>query len=407
MNQEQGLEGIKIVDASAYGAGPIATRILADWGASVTKVEHPIRGDITRTAQSSGMRGVAAESPINYVWELYNRNKRSVGIDLAHEDGHQILRRLIDDADVFVSTFRPRELEKFDLEYGSLSKTNPALIHATLTAWGIDGPERDMPGFDVTSFWARTGAMHLHSEQSDVPERLRPAFGDNLSGLSLALGITTALLVRERTGLGQAVDTSLLQTGAYAMSYDISGALATGSDLGPVPRDKRLNALDIQYQTSDGRWIMLCMFNPDPYWPILCAALGREDLISDGRFGTTDERARNHTALRTILEGEFAKYDYATLAQMLTSGRVPWGGMQTVKEFTTDPQATANDLFLEFDHPRYGRIKEMTGPVRLSATEIRLERAAPKLGEHTREVLTEAGYLPEEIDAFATAGVAK
>jgi len=225
------LEGIKVIDVSQVAAVPMCARHLADFGADVLHIENPTTGDMWRGYQANQeVTRSVAPSHINYNWENYNRNKRSVTIDLAQEGGQEIIHKLLEKADVFVSNLRPFELEKFKLEYETLSKLNPRLIYGCITGYGRKGPEKNAPAYDTTAYWTRSGIPYMLSRPGMPGPSFRPAIGDNVAALALAYGVMMALFVREKTGVGQEVDVALFHAGMYQISFDIAGALATGLD---------------------------------------------------------------------------------------------------------------------------------------------------------------------------------
>ena len=295
------LEGIKVMETASVYAGPMAGRLLADWGADVIHIEHPVRGDISRS-ESSKRGGKIIQSDINYRLENYNRNKRSITLDLSLEAGRQVIYRLLEKADVYISNFRPRELKAYELEYETLSRLNPGIIHANISGYGKEGPDKDLPGYEFTSYFPRTGMLHVLQTPGAGPGFPPYGLGDNVAGMTLVCGIMTALFIRERTGVGQEVDVSLFQTGVYALSLDVAGSLVTGQDRQQVePRDVA-NALVSPYRTRDDRWLYLGVSQPDPYWSRFCRAIGREDLKNDPRFATFDLKIENHVALNHVLE---------------------------------------------------------------------------------------------------------
>lgn len=402
------LEGIKVVDVSQVVAVPMTARHLADFGADVFHIEHPLRGDSWRVYQagiSTGTQGVPSE--INYNWENFNRNKRSVTIDLGQEGGREVIYKLLEQADVFVTNLRPFELEKFKLEYDTLHRLNPRLIYSALTGYGKKGPDNNNPAYDATAYWARSGVLHMLSAPG-MPGGFRPAIGDNIAALALAFGIMTALFVRERTGIGQEVELSLLHTGVYQFSFDVAGALVTGRDYDEWRRRSREdapNVLEMIYQTKDGRWLDLCILQPDRYWSRLCQAIGREDLEHDPRFESFEPRIENHVALFHVLEEVFLTKTIDEWKSRLAEAGIPFAPAQNLLEIIQDPQARANDFFVAYDHPTYGRIEEVANPVKLSETPASIRMPAPEFSQHTEEVLLEYGYTWEDIARFKEQGI--
>ena len=278
--------------------------------------------------------------------------------------GREIIYKLIEQADVFISNLRPYELEKFKLEYDTLKKINPRLIFASLTGYGLTGPDRNSPGYDIISYWSRAAIPYLLDALG-----FRPAIGDNLGGLMLAFGIMSALFVRERTGIGQAVDTSLFKLGVFQMSFDISGALVEKkefTEFKPKGREDSMNPLVGMYPTKDGRAFVLMCLLPDLYWPKVCRALGREDLIHDPRFHTFEARAENRMELFKIFDERFMSKTMAEWKPIFAE--IPSAPIQNLLEVINDPHARANDYFVTLDHPNYGPMEVIAPPVKFSET---------------------------------------
>jgi len=398
------LEGIKVVETAMVYAGPMASRLLADWGADVIKIEHPVRGDIARS-ESAKRGGKAIPSDINYRLETFNRNKRGITLDLSQDGGREIIYKLLEKADVFLSNYRPRELKKFKLEYDTLSQLNPRLIYANVTGYGSRGPDRDLPGYEFTSYFPRSGMLHLLQVPGTHPVQPPLGLGDNVAGLALACGIMTALFIRETTGVGQEVDVSLFHTGVYALSLDVAGSLVTGQDRQQVDRKDIANVLVNPYQTKDGRWLFLGVSQPDLYWSRFCRAIEREDLEHDPRFASFEPRIENHIALFHILEEVFLGKTLEEWKIHLNEAGLPWAPVQNLPEVTADLQARANDFFVSYDHPTYGRIEVVANPIKLSKAPSTARMPAPELGQHTEEVLLENGYTWEDIARFKEQGV--
>jgi len=416
------LEGVKVVDLSQWAAAPMAARILGDLGADVIHVEHPVRGDSCRGLQTMAKFVSPAQSDISYLWQNYNRNKRGVTIDVSQKDGQEILHRLLEKADVFVTNMRPFELERYSLEYDTLSRLYPRLIYGHLTGYGKRGPDRDLPAFDITSYWSRGGIPHRLAPFGTAAPEFVVAFGDNIGGMALACGIITALFVRERTGRGQEVDTVLYQVGLFQLSGDISGALVTGQDyqewrrkppeemvakvkeaIAPLWNFNRgglPNALNAPYKTKDGREITLLMMQSDRYWPGFCQAIQREKLEQDPRFESFEAREKNVTTLMHTLDEIFMTKTFDEWKHRLAEMGIPFAYDQNYHEIIADPQARANDFFVPLDHPTYGRIEVLANPINLSETPADVRMPAPEFSQHTEEVLLEHGYTWEDIGQF-------
>ncbi|MBW2284457.1 MAG: CoA transferase, partial [Deltaproteobacteria bacterium] len=367
------LEGIKVIDVSQVAAVPMAARILADFGADVIHVENPTIGDHFRHVLSGMSSTTGIKCDINYVWELYNRNKKCITLDLSQEGGQEVLYKIIETADVFLTNLRPFELKKFRVEYETLNRKNPRLVAGYLTGYGKSGADKNVPAYDHTAYWARSGIPHrLRSllpalrEPGVTPPAFLPAFGDHMAGMSLACGIMMALFGRERTGSGEEVNVSLFHSGVYQLSFDVSGALVTGEDCPQVnSREDNPNALVGQYQTKDGRWILFCILRPERFTSQFCKAIGREKLLDDPRFESMEAMTENRIALMEILDGVFKEKTLDEWKPLLNEAGLPWSPIQSLLDVVHDPQARANDFFVAYDHPTYGKIEGVANPIKL------------------------------------------
>ncbi len=393
----QSLKGITVIETATVFAGPMAGRLLADWGANVIHAEHPVRGDIVRSQRTGRGVGRVIHSDIDYVSENFNRNKRGITLDLSQEEGQEVMHRLLQKADVFIANFRARELKKFKLEYETLKQLNPRLICANVSGYGKRGPDKDLPGYEHTGYFSRSGMLHVLRVPGSHPPQVPLGLGDNIAGLIMALGIMTALFTREKTGAGQQVDVSLFQSGVFALSYDIAGSLVTGQDRQQGERKDVGNALLNSYLTRDGRWLRLGIAQPDPYWPKFCQVIGREDIEHDPRFSSFDVRINNHEALFHILEEVFLTKTLDEWKNIFNGTGLPWSPVQNLPEVASDPQARANGFFETFNHPTYGRIELVRNPINLSDVEAVTRMPAPQFSQHTEEVLQEYGYTWEDI----------
>lgn len=409
---QHALQGIRVVDLSQVAAAPMAARHLADFGAEVIHIEPPLTGDSWRSFRPGSIlfgppgSDVAAAGYVDYNWENYNRNKRGISVDLSRQAGRDIVHRLISGADVLVTNLRLQEREKFGLEYHTLHGLYPRLIYGSLTGYGQKGPERNNPAYDVTSYWSKAGAGHLFSLPTLPPFIDGGGFGDNVAGLGLAFGLMTALFARERTGMGQEVDLSLFHAGVYQLTFFLSGALSTGRDYedwATRAREDVRNPLIVPYETKDGRWLLLSMPQADQWWARFCRAIGREDLEGDPRFETFEPRIENHAELFAILQEVFLSRTLAEWKPALAG--IPFSPYQDFLEVLDDPQAKANDIFVETEHPTHGPMKLIASPVRLSETPANMRRPAPEFGQHTEEVLIEHGYSWEDIAQWRDEGI--
>ena len=393
------LEGVRILDISQVAAVPISARLMADFGADVIHIEHPQRGDSWRDFQAGIGNGIyGAPSEINYNWENLNRNKRSLTIDLSKSKGREIIYKLSENADVLMTNLRLYERKKFGLEYETLSRINPRLIYGWLTGYGKKGPEVNEPAYDQTAYIARAGIAHRLTMPGLPPAGFVPHIGDNVAALVLAYGIATALYTREKTGFGQEVEVSLLHSAIYHLSLDIAGALVTGRDCDAWrfrSNEDWSNPLAMVYLTKDERWLRLNMTKPERYWPLFCQAAGHREWEHDSRFESFDARKENRTTLYHLLEGLFKSKTLEEWKHILEG--IPYAYLKNLVEVTNDPQARANDMFVSYEHPAYGRIEGVANPVNLSKTPASMRMPAPELGEHTQEILEECGYTEEDI----------
>ncbi len=433
------LEGIRVIDVSQVVAVPVAARHLGDFGADVIHVEHPQRGDFWR-GYLSGVAGAGAvSSPIDYNWEVWNRNKKSLAVDLASGAGREIMHKLVATADVFTTNLRLWEREKFGLGYETLSKINPRLVYGSVTGLGKKGPERNLPAYDQTAHWFRSGVVHVLTSPAFPAIGFRAGFGDTVAGMSLFAGIMTALYDRERTGKGQEVEISLMRTGIYQLSFDVSGALVTGRDFkDPVPgvpppdpndptvkrateiteqlqklyaellemyRSAAPNPLAAPYQTRDGRTIHFNILQPDSYWGRVCRFLGRPELEKDPRFNTPENRLFNHTQIYELMRDTLAGRTLEEWRPLLVTSDLPYAVQQKLSEVVNDPQARANDWFVPFEHPTYGKMEIVASPLNLSETPASYRLPAPEFSQHTEQILLDLCYSWDDIGLLKQKGV--
>jgi crotonobetainyl-CoA:carnitine CoA-transferase CaiB-like acyl-CoA transferase len=389
------LEGIRVVEVASFVAAPSAGALLADLGAEVIKVEIP-EGELYRHTRPR-MNGFDCDVDLSPAFEMDNRGKRSLALDLTRPEARAALLRVIDRADVVLTNLLPVRQRRFGLDPAALRARRPALIHATLNGYGPSGDEADRPAFDYTAYWARTGMMDLMRAPDAVPAFLRPGVGDHAAGMSLVAGILAALRVRDRTGQGQAIDVSLLQIGLYIQGNDLAQALVAGESPPMHERREPRNPLWNLYPTSDSRWLMLVMVDSIRYWPAVCRALGREDLIADPRFAGPVERFKNARELVAILDEIFRGRTLAEWEQALEKAGLIWSAVRRMHEVADDPQARAMGYLPLVDHPRVGRLRTVGPPFRLSDFAMPADRPAPELGADSAAVLREAGLSDDEV----------
>lgn len=391
------LEGIRIVEIASWVAAPAAGALLADMGAEVIKVEVP-RGEIYRWAfpRMLGFDSDFLEAPH---FQMDNRGKRSLTLDLTKPAARDALLRVIDTADIVLTNMLPQRLQKFGLDAETLRSKRPELIFAEINGYGSRGDEATKPAFDYAAYWARTGFMDILHEPDAPPAFQRPGIGDHAAALALVSGILAALRVRDRTGVGQVVETCLLHVGFYIQGNDAAMSLVANQT--PPRHDRRtpMNPLWNHYPTKDERWVFLAMIESDAYWPRLCEALGRTDLLGREEFGDMMSRMRNSAALTAELGGVFAQRTLAEWESHLANSSVIWAPVRTLGEAIQDPQARVNDIFQKVQHPSAGEYETIAPPVKLSGHEMRGTRPAPMLGADNQAILRAAGLSDEEIAA--------
>ncbi len=391
------LAGLRVIDAANFIAGPVATTILADLGADVIKIEPP-DGDPYR--HRMGGPGVP-ESPFNYRWIVDNRTKRGLALDLRRPEGRAVLHRMIERTDVFVTNAPLDSRARLGTRWEDLARRNPRLIYASITAYGEHGDEASRTGYDATALWARTGLMDLVKPSPDAPpSRALPGMGDHPTGVSLFAAIMTALYRRERTGRGTMVSTSLLANGLWMNATQIQAALSGATVVPRPPREEPATALANLYRCADGRWFLLNALNDERDWPQLLRAVERPDLGDDPRFATTPARRANARALVPVLDAIFATRPWAEWHRALHAHGLTFGEIATVDDARHDRQMTASGALVPFDDPRAGAPLTVASPLWLEGVEKVPPRLAPELGEHSIEVLREAGYSDTDIDTL-------
>jgi len=337
------LENYRIIELGVWVAGPAAAGVLADWGAEVIKVESPEGDPMRRMLQVIVGHGEPQSPP----FDLDNRGKRSVVLDLKQESDRAQLHKMIREADVFLTNLRADALERLGLGHEDLLAENPHLVYALVTGYGLEGPDADRAGYDVGGFWARTGVASALAPEGQPPPNIRGGFGDHATALATLSGILGALLERERTGKGQLVETSLLRTGLYCLGWDLGMVMRFGKLAATRPRAEEINPLVNSYKAADEKWFWLLGVESQRHWPNVCRSIGREDLIDDERF--VDARGRRHNARACIeeLDGEFATRTRDEITASFDEHDVWWAPVLTPEEVVEDPQAIAAGAFVE------------------------------------------------------------
>ncbi len=395
------LEGLKIVEFATYIAAPGAAGVMADWGAEVSKSEPPGGDPMRRFFDTIG-----SEQGANPVFELDNRGKRSIVLDIRTPEGREAAVKLAREADVFLTNVRPGALKRARLDWESLSAENPRLIYCSLTGYGLEGPDADKPGMDVASFWSRAGVGAITAPKGVDPFPIRTGMGDHVCSLATISAVLAAVIERGRTGRGRLVETSLLRAGVYAIGSDMAIQLRFGKLASTRPREGAINPLANFFKTADERWICLLPRQGATDWPQIAAAAGRPDLVDDPRFASPRQRRENGPALVAALDAAFAALPYAKLAERLDAGDLVWAPVQTPRELVDDPQAAAAGCFVATPDGRGGTFAAPASPARFPGADDGPKGPPPALGEHTSEVLASLGYSPSQVEAMIAAGAA-
>ncbi len=392
------LAGVKVVEVGLWLAGPACGAILADWGAEVVKIE-PLNGDPFRGY--SYLFGGEDNPP----FELDNRGKRSIALDLRADAGRQIALDLLADADVFVTNYRPGGLERLGLDWETVHAHNPRVVYLSLTGYGLAGPERDRAAYDMGAFWARAGvAASLTLEGQPLPYQ-RGGMGDHMTGLAAAGGVAAALFQRDRTGVGSLVETSMLRLGMYQMGTDLSANVRLGTKTFATPLHEAANPLLTGYQGSDDEWFWLLCLEGDRHWPRVLAALDHPELADDARFATIESRGRHAAEVTAALQIIFREHTRDEWGEIFDREGVWWARVQHTHDLVEDPQAIAARGFVQLPLADGTTAAMVATPVDFGGQSCEIRRPVPELGEHTELVLLELGRTWEEIATLQADGI--
>src|SRR5499427_7128309 len=391
--------GLKVVDFESFIAGPSAAVILSDFGADVVKVEPPT-GELWRMAHKIPPQ---PQANVAYPWHLANRNKRGMTLDLKSPSAQQILAKLVKWADVLIVNTPHPARKKLKLEYEDVSAWNPRLIYADLTGFGDEGPDKDLPGFDITSYWARSGLLAMTRDAGAPPTWPVGGSGDNATAVGLYSAIVTALYRRERTGKGAHVTTSLLAEGVWSASVSIQAALGGAKFYGLHDRKNPANAALNVYRTSDGTWFVLIV-TPDKVAAV-ANAIGRADLLTDARFSDPKKLMANMPQLTAILDEIFAAQPMSHWYEIFSGVHVTFGAVRGPQEVIEDPQLAANNIVVPLEGAGGKLTSTISSPIQVHGVAKVPARRAPQLGEHNGEILKQLGFSPSEIDGLSTSGV--
>lgn len=390
------LEGIRVIDCTIWQQGPVATLMLGDLGAEVIKIEEPVKGDPGRAMMKITKAMTGAEGR-NYYFESTNRNKKSMTLNLKENDGKEILYKLIKKSDVFVTNFSKTVNSRLGIDYKTLSQFNPRLIYAWANSWGPNGVDSDTPGYDYTAI-ARSGMMYVWGEPNSPPANGVGGIGDQVSGIITAYGILAGLFAREKMGIGQEINTSLLGSLISLQSMSINYRTILGENFPRAFRARAGNPLWNHYKCKDEKWIAIASIEADRYWHNFCEVLGIENLEKDERFENITIRSKHSENLISIVDKIFATKTQAEWLNDLQERGIICGPINTHSEVTNDPQALVNEYIVEFDHPVWRKIKTVGIPVNFSKTPGKIQAEAPELGRHTEEILQDIlGFSADKI----------
>lgn len=397
---EKGIfEGLKVLDCASFIAAPAAATVLSDFGAEVIKIEPPGSGDPYRYLPH--LPGYP-HSEHNFAWLLESRNKKSLALDLTRPDAQAVLYRLVAEADVFITNLPPAVRSKLGITYEHLAHLNDRLIYASFTGYGEKGEEANKPGFDSNAYWARSGLMDLvRADEDTTPARSVAGMGDHPCAMAFYGAIVTALYKRERTGKGAHVSTNLMANGVWANGVLAQAKLCGAKFSRRRPRAQALNAVTNHYKCRDGRWIILSLLNEERQWPALARCLDREDLIADARFATKADRHAHSVELIRIFDEVFATRDLAEWRKLLDGNGLVFGVVGILDDIPNDGQMLLNEVLVPFENDT---MLTVNSPIFIDGARKVAPRKPPGIGEHSDEVLREAGYDEASIKKLRASG---
>lgn len=393
------LQGVKVIEHATYFAAPGAGGILSDWGAEVIKIEPP-GGDPVRS--NFPTRGTGKEHLTdNPAFDADNRGKKSIVVDARTEEGREVIRKLADTADVFLTNVRPGGIERSGLGYDVLSKRNPKLVYCALTGYGLEGPDANAPGFDVASFWSRSGLARLTAPKGAELFPVRTASGDHTTSIAAVAAINAALIEALKTGKGRLVDVSLLRTGLYTLHTDLAIQLFFGRNASTRPRAQAYNPLTNFFRTKDDHWICIVARAGKADLPRMARAFDLPGIETDPRFQDGKSRRDHAAEITAMFDEAFAKFTKEEMAARLTAEEIAWAPAQTLADVAVDPQVAAAGGIVDMPGKTPGEtFRAPAGPARFHGADDGPKGPGPALGQHTRDVLKSVGYSDAEIAAM-------
>lgn len=387
------LKGIRVLEWGIYHLGPNAAAILGELGAEVIKIEPRITGDMARGFMTLWGSEVGLPGGRNVVFEYANRTKKSITVDVTKEKGKEIIHRLLGKTDIFLTNYRKKAANKLGLDYESLSQYNPKLIYATASGFGPKGPDRDKGAYDVAG-QARSGMMYniFGEREYDLPPmQLGGAICDQLTSIMLVNGVLTAIIARDRLGIGQELNVSMLSSMINLQAFAMNLILAKGKEPTKVPRNNALNPMANYYQCRDGKWLFVIIIHPDVYWHSFCQAVGIPELENDPKFNDAQNRRKNRKELISIFDKIFATRPREEWQKIMEENDFACSPIDKLSDLVDDPQVLLNEYITELDHPVTGPIKFSGFPITFEKTPAKIRSGAPELGQHTEEVLLDLG----------------
>lgn len=396
------LSGVKVVELATYVAAPICSKLLADWGAEVIKVEG-IKGDAIRVMGNTFNSPMTDEE--NPMYELENGNKKGIALDIKSEEGIEILMKLLSEADIFVTNIREQSLAKNGLSYVQLKDKFPKLIHAHILGYGEEGPLKDKPGFDYTAYFARGGVSMSLMEKGTSPANTAAGFGDHYAGMGLASGVLAALYRQAKTGQGERVTLSLFHAAMFGMGLMITTA-QYGNEM-PLSRQNPNNPVMTTYKCKDEKWIQLAIIQYNAWFPKFCKVIQREDLILDERFSTMANVTNNIDELVKIIEVEMLKKNRSEWSKLLEEADLPSEKLQSCTDILEDEQAWENKYLFKTTYSNGNEGILVDTPVRFDSVGVKAYQNAPMIGEHSKDILEAIGYTQDEINNLQNMKVIK